>query len=718
MLFPDSFHNEVRTRLIMDTPRQGEDLPAVVGVLATDCIHNADAVNTAGGADSAYDYVLAPPNRPYVAASILAEHWRNDYLTPGIIGMRLSAGNNSQGWSPHFTVRDYQHSQTALRIVAQDLEAGLEVTQEVESLTGGALILRNTLTNIGDSDYLVEALHVSIPVEQQLTQVLSFAGRHERERQPQWQPIAEGAIAHTGRRGRPGFGAGPLIAAQSGASFQHGRCLAVHVAWNGNAALAIERASEGYTRIYAGETLLPGEITLSPQESYSTPWIVVVAGEHGLDSVMTPLHTWQRSLQKHPTVQPVVFNSWESVYMCQDRATLDELVRIAARIGVERFVLDDGWFHARYDDNAGLGDWVVDKQTWPKGLRDFSDFVHAHHMQFGLWFEPEMINPDSDAFRAHPEWALAARQELPLLHRHQLVLDLTNPEAYQHVLDQMTQVLTDARVDYVKWDHNRELLDAGSPVHQYAPAIHEQTLAYQRLLHDLAVRLPDIEWESCASGGGRVDLDTVQRVSRFWTSDMTDALSRQEIQCWTSQILAPEYMGAHVSANTSHQTARTYSVDFRAATAALYAFGVEWDLLKADESERETLAWWIQWYKEHRQFLHSQRYMRLDVPDPAVRAYAVVAEDGSRAIVEHVQMDESRHNAGCYLTVDGLNDDAMYELRWIKDFSDTARADDPLNPEGPIGAMRASGRQLARIGVRIPRCHPQTARLFEVNAIR
>lgn len=209
-----------------------------------------------------------------------------------------------------------------------------------------------------------------------------------------------------------------------------------------------------------------------------------------------------------------------------------DLVGRAARLGVERFVLDDGWFHARRTDTAGLGDWWVDRSVWPDGLKPLADAIHDHGMQFGLWFEPEMVNPDSDLYREHPDWVLQATGRLPLPHRNQQVLDLTNPDAFAHVLEQISTVLGECGVDYVKWDHNRDLLEAGTNTRGGAPAVHEQTVAYYRLLDTLRGRFPNIQWESCASGGGRIDLGVIEHIERVWTSDMTDALSRQRIQPW------------------------------------------------------------------------------------------------------------------------------------------------------------------------------------------
>ncbi|MDM8323203.1 alpha-galactosidase [Bifidobacterium pullorum] len=323
-----------------------------------------------------------------------------------------------------------------------------------------------------------------------------------------------------------------LIAGTEGFCFGSGSMLGVQPAWSGNTVLAVDRITEDGTAVFAGELVQPGEVVLTTGDTYTTPWIVITACNDGLDGVAHSLHAWERSLPAHPASQPVTLNVWEALYFDQDPDVVLDLVGRAARLGVERFVLDDGWFHARRTDTAGLGDWWVDRSVWPDGLKPLADAIHDHGMQFGLWFEPEMVNPDSDLYREHPDWVLQATGRLPLPHRNQQVLDLTNPDAFAHVLEQISIVLGECGVDYVKWDHNRDLLEAGTNTRGGAPAVHEQTVAYYRLLDTLRGRFPNIQWESCASGGGRIDLGVIEHVERVWTSDMTDALSRQRIQPW------------------------------------------------------------------------------------------------------------------------------------------------------------------------------------------
>lgn len=644
---------------------------------------------------------------------LLVEHWRGDFGRPGLRGHR--AGRD---WSPAFTVNAVDVTDDRLAITAVDDAAGLDLRTEVEALPGGALRIRHVLTNLAVEPYQLDALEVAVPVPDSHDELLDFTGRHERERTPQRHPIADGLWLRECRTGRPGLGsATALITGPRGFGFGRGPVLLAAVAWSGNSVLGVQRSPERDASIVAGELLLPGEITLGQHERYATPWVVLASGI-GLDAAAAQLHDWQRSLPAHPPRQPVTINVWEAVYFDHDLSRLRELADRAARVGVERFVLDDGWFHGRRDDTAGLGDWWVDPDVWPDGLAPLADHVRGLGMQFGLWFEPEMVNPDSDLYRAHPDWVLAAGGRVPLLRRNQLVADLTNPAVFDHLLGSIDAVLTATSADFVKWDHNRDLLEAGSATRGGGPAVHAQTLAFYRLLDELRSRHPATAFESCASGGGRIDLGVVEHVQRFWTSDMTDALSRQQIQRWTTQLIAPEYLGAHVSSPTSHQTGRTLGLDFRAATAMFGSFGIEWDLSAATDDDLDRLAEWVARYRSWRELLHSGRVVRLDVADPAVLAHAVVSRGRRSALLAHVQLDESAHNRGVSLRLPGLDAALSYVPRWEGPVGLGAVShSQPLSPDGPTGGRAVSGAALARIGLWLPRRHPETITLIALTAV-
>ncbi|RBP97778.1 alpha-galactosidase [Bifidobacterium aemilianum] len=700
MLFPSvTSPSRAATRILLTDPVLGADLPSAVTIVSS---------KEAGGYETG-------PYQGQLARPLLAEHALNSYIRPSLRGQRLTAQTYGRDWSPRFTLTSVDaQSDCHYAYRAQDADAGLELLTEMESLPGGSLRIRHSLTNTGQGDYLLDGLEVRLPLADDQTEILDFTGRHEHERTPQRRELADGMWLREGRRGKPNFEGNLLIVGTPGFDFHHGSIVMVQPAWSGNAVLAVDRSYDQEAGIVAGELLLPGELVLRTGQTYTMPWIVVTASDQGLDQAAQSLHAWERSLPEHPSRQPVTLNVWEAVGFDQDFGRLKEIAQRAASIGVERYVLDDGWFHLRRDDYAGLGDWWVAQDVWPQGLKPLADYVHGLGMQFGLWFEPEMVNQDSDLYREHPEWIMQASARTPELQRHQLMLDLSNTQAFDHVFTAMCQVLDECPVDCIKWDHNRALLESGSNQRHGAPAVHQQTQAYYRLLDALRERYPQIEWESCASGGGRIDPGVIEKVKRFWTSDMTDALSRQQIQRWTLQTVAPEYIGAHISQPSSQQSGRTFSLAFRAPTAVFFSFGIEWDISTADSGELEELASWISWYKEHRDFLHSGLVNRFKPADPTVFAYGVIAEDRSRALVAQGQYEESDSDRGSYLRIPGLLDQGQYRLRWTG--PEPARAaEEVMDPYGPLGQQLVSGRYLATVGIRIPRCMPETMRLIDIE---
>ena len=709
MLFPPPAAGPARTSLEVDTPADAPDGP--LRVWWTGLVE--DALDPSGVAPR----VDRGPGLP-----LFGEHAHGLFTRPHLRGHRVTHhdGQLTAGasWTPRFAVDSWYADDSALRVTAVDEAAGLAVAMAWESLPGGALRGRSTVTNTAAGSYLVEGLEVVLPVPDHLVEVLDFTGRHERERSPQRHPVTDGLWLREARVGRPGLDAPTqLVLGTPGFSFTHGEALAVHVAWSGNSVLRLERSAAVGTTLGGGELLLPGEVRLAPGESYASPWVMFAAARDGLDGIAAAWHGHQRSLPAHPALQPVVLNVWEAVFFDHDLDRLREIADRAVRVGVERFVLDDGWFRYRRDDTAGLGDWYVDEGVWPDGLGPIVDHVRSLGMEFGLWFEPEMVNPDSDLYREHPDWILSSGDRVPLLHRHQLVLDLTREEVWQHLFERVDAVLTAYPIGYVKWDHNRDVLEAGSGLRGGAPAAHDQTVAFYRLLDALREAHPDVAWESCASGGGRVDAGVLERIQRVWTSDMTDALARQQIQRWTMQLLAPEYVGAHVSAPVSHTTWRTLSLDFRAATALFGAFGIEWDLTQASEEDLDRLASWVERHRRFRPLLHSGRMVRPESADPAVLLHGVVAADRTEALIAHVQLEESVHNRGVSVRVPGLDPRRGYHLAWEGPavFHETSMAA-RLPQHGPTEGRAVSGRALERQGFWIPRCRPETVTLVHVTA--
>jgi alpha-galactosidase len=332
-------------------------------------------------------------------------------------------------------------------------------------------------------------------------------------------------------------------------------------------------------------------------------------------------------------------------------------------------------------------------------------------MQFGIWVEPEMVNPDSDLYRAHPEWALTTDGYEPVLARHQLVLDLAQPGAYDHVLGQLDALLGDHAIDYVKWDMNRDHIAASGV--SGAAGTHAQTLAVYRLLDELRARHPHVELESCSSGGGRIDFEILRRTARVWTSDCNDALERQTIQRGASMLIPPELMGAHIGPERSHTTGRRHDLAFRAATAVFGHLGVECNLLALDARELDALAEVIALHKRLRPLLHGGDSVRFDT-EPAYLAHGVYAADRSEAIVSFAVVTTALSLTPPPLRLPGLDPDATYHVEHV--VLPGERGGPTRLPPGWFGdGVRSTGRRLGSLGLQLPALHPETAVLVQLT---
>ncbi len=564
---------------------------------------------------------------------------------PGLSGHR--AGGTD--WSPRFVTTSVTvdgravsdrglAAGSAVVVSAEDRTAGLELELEVELCAGGLLRSRASVTNVAESAYELDDLVIAYPVPPVATEVFDFAGRWALERIPQRMPFSVGSHVREGRKGRTGPDAATVLHAVTPAtSFREGEAWGVHVGWSGNHTHYAERLWTGEQVVGGGELLLPGEVTLASGESYTSPWLYGTYGR-GLDECAGRFHTFLRARPNHPsTDRPVTLNVWEAVYFDHDLPTLVELADIAAGVGVERYVLDDGWFGSRRDDHSGLGDWTVSPDVWPDGLHPLVDHVTGLGMQFGLWFEPEMVNLDSDVARNHPEWVMGTGGRTPLPSRYQQVINLGMPDCYAYVRDAIFAILAEYDISYIKWDHNRDLVDAGTQP-SGRPGVHAQTLAVYRLLDEIRAAHPGLEIESCSSGGARVDLGILERTDRVWVSDCIDPHDRQNMMLWTWQLLPPELMGSHIASEISHTTGRQHTLGFRAASALFGHLGIEWDLRQASPEDRGVLATWIAFYKTWRDLIGSGTVVRINTDDSQV-AKGVVAQDRSVALYSFAAVD-------------------------------------------------------------------------------
>ena len=665
----------------------------------------------------------------------------------GWLGTPAYAAHRAGGAAAaRWVVTTEQDGERSLVVTARD---GATQVRGVWSLDDhGVLRVRNSVTNLGagsdsagsdstgsDSPGFdsaattldLGALRAVLPLPSRATEVLDLTGRWCRERAPQRSTLQDGTHLRASRRGRTGHDATLLLTVGTpGFGFRGGEVWSVHVAWSGNHEHLVERLPEG-AGVHAavlggGELLEPGEVRLGPGETYTAPDVVFVHSADGLDGLSRHLHRSQRATAVHSNdPRPLVLNSWEAVYFDLDVDRLKGLADAAASIGVERFVLDDGWFGSRRDDRSGLGDWVVSPGMGACGLAPIVEHVKGLGLEFGLWFEPEMVNIDSDLVRAHPDWVLGPRAGLPRPSRHQHVLDLANPGAAAHVEGQISALVAELGIDFIKWDHNRDLHEAvrSDATGADRPAVHLQTEAFYALLDRLRAAHPDLEIESCSSGGARVDLGVLARTDRIWTSDCNDALERAAIQRWTSLLVPAELMGTHVGPTIAHTTHRTLDLPFRMLLALQGHAGLEWDIAACTPDELEALREWSALYRELRPLLHTGDLVRADLPEEqGLLVTGTVAADGGQAAYSVLRTWTGPAAEPGLLPLPGLDPDRTYTVR-VRSEAGLPAVTQVRGPqwwEQALGdGVRVSGAVLTHVGLALPVLAPAQGFLLHLT---
>jgi alpha-galactosidase len=670
----------------------------------------------ASSVDAAWPLTLLPSQ---------ADGWSG---TPGLAGHR-GGGAGAVRW----TSVGCEVSGTAIVTTARST-SGLSLLVRHALDDHGLLTVEAEVTNTSTDPvpFEVTALRATMPLPARADEVLDLTGRWCRERSPQRARLDHGTHLRASRRGRTGHDATLLlVAGTTGFGWRHGEVWAVHTAWSGNHESLVESLPEGAGRHRAvlggGELLAPGEVRLGPGESYAAPPVVFVHSADGLDGLSGRIHGSLRARPTHPVrPRPVVLNTWEAVYFDTRLDHLHALADRAARVGVERFVLDDGWFGSRRDDRSGLGDWVVSDEVWPEGLDPLVDHLRELGLEFGLWFEPEMVNPDSDVVRAHPEWVLGPVAGHPRSWRSQQLLDLTQDDARHQLLERISALVERYGVDSIKWDHNRDLLEAvhtvpgaDGPVVD-APAVHAHTLALYALLDELRSRHPRLDIESCSSGGGRIDLGILARTDRVWPSDCNDALERATIQRWTSLLVPPEMMGSHVGPDRAHTTHRVLDLGFRLLVALQGHAGLEWDLTTCSEQELEQIRQWTALVRELRPRVHTGHLVRSDADAGTVQLTGYVDTAADSAVFTVVRLATSPDALPGPLPLPGLDAGRSYDVRIRPEAGLPQRLEVAAPPwweralTGP--GLTVPGAVLTEVGLALPVLLPAQGFLLDVRA--
>ena len=626
----------------------------------------------------------------------------------------LNGHRNGSQYAHHLETQDVQLDKKQLTIHLHDKHTQLAVVitlcldphSDVASIS-------TRLINTADTPYTVDWLaSATVPMPSAYRECLTQHGRWGMENQTHRRNIAPGRIDISNLHGRTSHEHAPsLICGTTGFADNSGDVTYAHLAWSGNFSLRIERLSNGDTSLQAGVLYLPGECILQAGEHLDTPALTFTRAD-GMNACTQRFHQYIRSSvlpewTRKP--RPIHANSWEALYFNHDLESLHSLIDAAAGVGAERFVLDDGWFRHRRSDNAGLGDWFVDESIYPDGLHPVVSRVRQHGMQFGLWFEPEMVNPDSDLYRAHPEWSLqVANIETPLA-RNQLVLDVSRPEVADYLFECITSLVHEYSIDYIKWDQNRDLVLAGDGQKAKAAA---QPIALYSLLQRILEACPDLEIETCASGGARCDLGVLKHTGRVWTSDNIDPIERTQIQQGFLRFMPPEIMGAHVGHKTAHLTGRVTSLHTRAIVALQGQFGFELDARRLDPDDVLTLQHYTQLYKANREWLASSVYWQIPTFSKALVACGFVDTEQAEALYSVVAIGNMHATRPGHLPLLGLAKEARYTLTLASiNLPELA----PFNKTMPAWcehSVTTTGELLMKLGVPLPVMPPQSALLI------
>lgn len=528
---------------------------------------------------------------------------------------------------------------------------------EVRNLSDKAVVINRALSTMLDvpaSDY----------------DVVTLQGAYAREKTVRCQKVEQGIFTVTSNRGASGHSHTPaMILCEHTATEDAGQALALQLLYSGNFQAFVQKNQLNEVRLGIGINDDNFAWQLSAGDSFETPVALMTFSNHGLGKLTQES---QLFIQDHimpkqfaHAERPILINNWEATYFDFKKEKLLDLADEASKLGIELFVLDDGWFGNRFDDNRALGDWVVNEEKLGGPLNDLIAEVHAKGLKFGLWFEPEMISVDSDLYRAHPDWAIQAEGRSHTYSRNQLVLNLANPDVVAYIKAAIDKILTENAIDYVKWDYNRNITNIGNGDTYLATQM--QSHAYMLGLYDLVSYLTEkhsnILFESCSGGGGRNDLGMMRYFPQVWASDNTDAISRLPIQYGSSYLHPTISMGSHVSASPNHQMGRTTPIETRGNVAMMGNLGYELDLTSLPESDKEVIAAQVAHYKDIRPVVQFGKQYRLINPEAGSNETAVEFVYEDKVVVTYVRTLSTIETIETTLKLKGLEEEALYCLQ-------------------------------------------------------
>ena len=607
-----------------------------------------------------------------------------------IPAMQISSGVNGQQVKLKFSKYEIESGKPALKgLPATYTEADSEadtlkitLTDEVQQLEVtlyytvfnniDAITRRTVIKNLGEKTSLCGAMSAAVDFYGMAdSDILTLDGTWTRERQITRKRITSGNQCVESRCGASSAYHSPFMAVCSkDAAETQGDVYGFSLVYSGDFVAGVELDAYNTARAYIGINPFQFSYTLERNDTFRTPEAVLVYSANGIGEMSRIYHKLYRTRlcrgKYRDSERFVLINNWEATYFDFNEEKLVKIAEKAAQIGIDTMVLDDGWFGKRISDNAGLGDWVENPDRLPNGLRGLADKINALGMRFGLWFEPEMVNPDSDLYRAHPDWILHAKGRQSSLVRNQLTLDLSRKDVCDYITEAVSDVLNKANIEYVKWDMNRYMSEVGSselPADRQGEVKHRYMLGLYSVLETLTRRFPNVLFESCASGGGRFDPGMLYYMPQTWTSDDSDAAERLRIQYGTSIVYPYSSMGAHVSAVPNHQIGRITSFEMRCDVALPGQFGFELDLNKCTDHELEIAKQKVREYRELREVFHKGDCYRLKSPfETDLSAVEFVSEDKKTAVVCISSYKATAYSPDEFIKPQGLCENATYRI--------------------------------------------------------
>ncbi|MBO1512439.1 alpha-galactosidase [Metabacillus bambusae] len=539
------------------------------------------------------------------------------------------------------------------------------------------VICRNTrfLNEGNDAFYINNAMSASVDLPDDQYEMVHLNGAWAREAHVDSQKLFKGIQSVYSTRGASSHAHNPFLALKRLDATEHtGEVYGFSLVYSGNFLAQVEVDTYSVSRVLMGINPFQFKWKLNPNETFQTPECVMVYSDQGLNGMSQTYHELYRERLVRgywrDKVRPILINNWEATYFDFNEEKILEIASTANNLGIELFVLDDGWFGERHDDTSSLGDWFENKDKLPNGIKGLSEKVEALGMKFGLWFEPEMVSKGTKLFEEHPDWIISTPERRSSHGRNQFILDFSRHEVVDHIFTLMDNIINDSKISYIKWDMNRYITEAYSTsldADQQGELFHRYILGVYELYERLIAKYPEILFESCAGGGARFDPGLLFYAPQAWASDNTDAVERLKIQYGTSMVYPLSSIGSHISAIPNHQVGRMTPIDTRANVAYFGTFGYELDITKLSDEEKAKVKEQVAFFKEKRSLVRSGDFHRLLSPFESNEvSWMVVSKDKTEALVGYYKVLAKPNDKYYRLKLKGLDSDKLYAIEGIK----------------------------------------------------